>query len=135
VASKTAYHKYLRGLCKAHKIDLAVEFLNEIKRDGVDCKYSPLLQYYCDTDLLDKALQLVQKMVNDGQKLDTWDFNCLIKVLCANHKRGDALKLLEEMRNTGVRPDSYTYLLLGLREETKRNKENQNFMMLEEDKL
>jgi len=71
--------------------------------------YSTIVKGFCNSGSLDKALEVLRDIQADGKlKPDEMMYNSLLDGCAKEQRPNDALKLLGEMRKTGVAPSNYT---------------------------
>merc|ERR1740133_189763 len=94
--------------------------------------YSTIVKGFCNTGSLDRALQILKEMQTSGKhEADELMYNSLLDGCAKEHRPDDALKLLGDMRKSGVSPSNYTLsMLVKLMGRCKRL--NQAFPLLEE---
>ncbi|KAJ8529232.1 hypothetical protein K7X08_036067 [Anisodus acutangulus] len=81
--------------------------------------YGALIHAYCLAGNLDEAMKIFQNMSSaTNVPLNTVIYNILIDTLCKSDKVEDAISLLGDMKDKGVRPNTTTYnaLFKGLQE-------------------
>merc|ERR1719237_314577 len=94
--------------------------------------YSTLIKGFCSSGNLDRALGLLAEMQADGKFLpDEMMYNSLLDGCAKEQRIVDALRLVDEMKKTGVAPSNYTLsMLVKLLGRCKRL--NQVFTMVDE---
>ncbi|KAK4489062.1 hypothetical protein RD792_004856 [Penstemon davidsonii] len=109
----TTYNVVIRGLCHVGKMDMAIEYMNQM---GDDCEpniqtYNVVVRYYCDDGEIEKALEVFEKM-SGGTCLPNLDtYNILINAMFVRKKSDDLVvagKLLIEMVDRGFLPRKFT---------------------------
>merc|ERR1719162_1919625 len=71
--------------------------------------YSTIVKGFCNSGNLDLALQVLEDMQTEGKLVpDEVMHNSLLDGCTREQRPNDALKLLENMRKTGVAPSNYT---------------------------
>jgi len=75
--------------------------------------YSTMVKGFCASGDLDKGLQLLKEMELDGKFApDEVMYNSLLDGCARQHRLEDALKLLDNMRDSGVTPSNYTLSIM-----------------------
>merc|ERR1719350_2486367 len=75
--------------------------------------YSTLIKGFCSSGNLDRALGLLAEMQADGKFLpDEMMYNSLLDGCAKEQRIVDALRLVDEMKKTGVVPSNYTLSML-----------------------
>ena len=75
--------------------------------------YSTLIKGFCSSGNLDRALGLLAEMQADGKFLpDEMMYNSLLDGCAKEQRIVDALRLVDEMKKTGVAPSNYTLSML-----------------------
>jgi pentatricopeptide repeat protein len=75
--------------------------------------YSTIVKGYCNSGSLDRALEVVKDMQSGGELLaDEMMYNSLLDGCAKESRPNDALKLLDDMKRTGVTPSNYTLSML-----------------------
>jgi len=71
--------------------------------------YSTIVKGYCNSGNLDQALQVFQQMQTEAEFVpDEVMFNSLLDGCTREQRPDDALKLLANMKKTGVMPSNFT---------------------------
>jgi len=75
--------------------------------------YSTLIKGFCSSGNLDRALGLLAEMQADGKFVpDEMMYNSLLDGCAKEQRLADALRLVDEMKKTGVGPSNYTLSML-----------------------
>ncbi|KAL0318846.1 UNVERIFIED_CONTAM: putative pentatricopeptide repeat-containing protein, mitochondrial [Sesamum angustifolium] len=111
----TCFQTVMDGLCKADKLDMALELFHDMHRNG--CRRSVLLfnnLIYClsNADRLNECFDLLNKMKETELQPTHFTFNCILGCLCRREDVVGALSLLREMRIRGHEPWIKNYTLL-----------------------
>ncbi|MQL85720.1 hypothetical protein Taro_018250 [Colocasia esculenta] len=95
------------GLCRAHKLDMALELIDDMVAFGCTgnlLMYNNLISDLCAVDRLDESLELLRKLREFGLEPTKYTHNSIFGCLC---KRGDApaaIDLMKEMHHYGHVP-------------------------------
>jgi pentatricopeptide repeat protein len=94
--------------------------------------FSTIVKGYCNSGSLERALQVVEDMRLEGKLVpDEVMYNSLLDGCAKEQRPSEAMKLLDDMRKTGVRPSNYTLsMLVKLMGRCKRL--NQAFSIIED---
>ncbi|KAK4395722.1 putative pentatricopeptide repeat-containing protein, mitochondrial [Sesamum angolense] len=111
----TCFQTVMDGLCKADKLDMALDLFHDMHRNG--CGRSVLLfnnLIYClsNADRLNECFDLLNKMKETELQPTHFTFNCILGCLCRREDVVGALSLLREMRIRGHEPWIKNYTLL-----------------------
>nr|UPT49626.1 pentatricopeptide repeat protein AaPPR988 [Agave angustifolia] len=102
------YNMLLDGLCRAGKVETAWNFLSWMRsRGGEIAPNVVLICGYCGCGDVDKAVELLDEIVEMGLKPNKMTYNTLVKGLC-EARRMDLVKEVLE-RDTGFKPDTCTF--------------------------
>jgi len=75
--------------------------------------YSTIVKGFCNAGNLDRALQILEDMQTEGKYVpDEVMYNSLLDGCTREQRPDDALKLLANMKKTGVTPSNYTLSML-----------------------
>lgn len=106
------------------KIDATEELLHEIAKSNASIvdviSYNTVLKGYAHQKIADKALKILNAMVERGVKPNGITFNTVMDAAVRGSQPDEAWKLLEQMQSMNIRPDKYTCTILmkGLHEES-----------------
>lgn len=108
------YTTMINGIKSMDKPDLnrAFQLFEEYKRINKPDQiiYNCLIDACINAGNIDKAYELFGEIKSDSDlKLDEVSFNTLIKGCCRNRKLHQAVTLLEEMKQMGIKPNRITY--------------------------
>jgi pentatricopeptide repeat protein len=106
------YNTMISALCNAGRSDEAFRLLDRMKRSGLrpdKFTYTSLIKACANGD---DTQELLYDMRENGVKGDVRTYNAVIKTLCDERKLTEATKMVSEMENRGILPDSMTYGLL-----------------------
>jgi len=94
--------------------------------------YSTIVKGFCNSGSLDRGLQILKEMKASGKyEADELIYNSLLDGCAREHRPDDALKLLGDMKKSGVTPSNYTLsMLVKLMGRCKRL--NQAFTLVED---
>jgi len=75
--------------------------------------YSTLVKGYCNSGMLDRALEILKDVQADGKLTpDEVMYNSLLDGCAKEQRPNDALQLLDDMKKTGVAPSNYTLSMI-----------------------
>jgi len=75
--------------------------------------YSTLVKGYCNSGGLDRALDILKDMQSEGKLApDEVMYNSLLDGCAKEQRPNEALKLLDDMKKTGVKPSNYTLSMI-----------------------
>eukprot|EP00929_Paragymnodinium_shiwhaense_P009793 TRINITY_DN11412_c0_g1_i1.p1 TRINITY_DN11412_c0_g1~~TRINITY_DN11412_c0_g1_i1.p1 ORF type:complete len:992 (-),score=336.10 TRINITY_DN11412_c0_g1_i1:447-3422(-) len=115
-ANTITYNTLLDVCAKCGAMARVPQVFQEMKNSSVEpdlITYSTLVKGYCLVGDLDCAFELLEEMKRDsGLRLDEIVYNSLIDGCGRQQKVGKAMKVLEEMREAGVRPSNYTLSIM-----------------------
>merc|ERR1719420_2342938 len=75
--------------------------------------YSTMVKGFCAAGDVDKGMQLLRDMAEDGKLApDEVMFNSLLDGCARQHRLDDALRLLDNMKEAGVAPSNYTLSIM-----------------------
>ncbi|KAL2242960.1 UNVERIFIED_CONTAM: putative pentatricopeptide repeat-containing protein, mitochondrial [Sesamum indicum] len=111
----TCFQTVIDGLCKADKLDMALDLFHDMHRNG--CQRTVLLfnnLIYClsNADRLNECFDLLNEMKETELQPTHFTFNCILGCLCRREDVVGALSLLREMRICGHEPWIKNYTLL-----------------------
>ncbi|KNA19504.1 hypothetical protein SOVF_060450 [Spinacia oleracea] len=106
----------INHLCKAFKIDEALNLFESMKRGEIGTLlepdiviYNTLIDGLCKDERVEEGLAMKRKMVLEGICLpNTVTYNCLIDGLCKVGELDKSLELFDEMEKQGVQPNVIT---------------------------
>ncbi|GAU27088.1 hypothetical protein TSUD_103970 [Trifolium subterraneum] len=114
VPSAVTFNVLINGLCKAHRLEEAINLFSIIKMRQDPGLQENVEQMYKDEQFLNayEFLTLTNSRVNP----DIITYNILINACCEARNIEDAKKLFKELRKNGLSPDCVTYgtLIKGL---------------------
>lgn len=112
VRDAVTYNTIISALCNAGRFDQAFRLFDRMKRSGIrpdKFTYTSLIKACANGD---DTQELLYDMREGGVKGDVRTYNAVIKTLCDERKLTEATKMVSEMENRGISPDSMTYGLL-----------------------
>lgn len=108
---KVSYGLLVKAYCDDGKPELGVEKLKEMEEKGIEVTvitFTTILHALYKKGSVDEAERLWSEMTGKGFVPDTGAYN--VRVMNAqNGKAGDVVKMIEEMKEAGVKPDSISY--------------------------
>lgn len=94
--------------------------------------YSTLVKGFCNSGNLDRAISILKDMRSEGKFTpDEVMYNSLLDGCAKEHRPNDALRLLDEMKESGVAPSNYTLSML-VKLMGRCRRVNQAFTIIEE---
>jgi len=94
--------------------------------------YSTIVKGFCNSGSLDRALEILKDIQSEGKlKPDEMMYNSLLDGCAKEQRPNDMLKLLDEMKKTGVAPSNYT-LSMVVKLMGRCRKLNQAFSIIED---
>lgn len=113
--NQTTYNVLLKGLCDAHRMDQALEFLTRMKGESAfrpnAQTYNILIRGFCMVGEMERGKTLLEEMGKDGCIPNSDSYCILVGAFCAMRKTNDVLesgKLLQEMIEKGFTPPRLT---------------------------
>merc|ERR1719498_739598 len=105
------YSTILKGFAMAKRPDRLMALYEEMRERDIAC--STMVKGFCASGDLDKGLQLLKEMELDGKFApDEVMYNSLLDGCARQHRLDDALKSLDNMRDSGVTPSNYTLSIM-----------------------
>ncbi|KAK1303349.1 Pentatricopeptide repeat-containing protein [Acorus calamus] len=112
---EVAYGVVVNLLCKAGKLEEAVEQFEYCKEKGVSINmviYCSLIDGFGKVGRVDKAERLFEEMVNGGIVPDSYCYNAIIDALTKHGRIDEALDMFRRMESEGCDQTVYTYTIL-----------------------
>lgn len=113
----TSFEIVIDGLCRDHKLDMAVNLLKDM--DRVDCQrtvllYNNVIDYLSNADRLNECYELLNEMKKKQSELQPTHFtyNSIFRCLCRRGDVSGAVCFLQEFRLNGQEPWIKNYTLL-----------------------
>merc|ERR1719498_1780521 len=110
------YSTILKGFAMAKRPDRLMALYEEMRERDIACNtitYNTMVKGFCASGDLDKGLQLLKEMELDGKFApDEVMYNSLLDGCARQHRLDDALKSLDNMRDSGVTPSNYTLSIM-----------------------
>lgn len=114
------YNTILNAFAQSGTMDRVPALLEDMKSASppVDLDivtYSTIVKGFCNAGNLDRALEILQDMLSSSDlkfKPDEVLYNSLLDGCAKQQRPDDALKLLDDMRKSGVKPSNYTLSMI-----------------------
>ncbi|KAG9441362.1 hypothetical protein H6P81_017216 [Aristolochia fimbriata] len=109
------YGTYINGLCQAGHIDLALKFIQELKKKNVILNnycYNAIIHGFCCKGRLDDAKKVLDEMRRSGIPPDVHSYSILVDGFCKAGDVSNGCAVFDEMVNNGVRPNLVSYSAL-----------------------
>uniref|UniRef100_A0A2N9GYN2 Pentacotripeptide-repeat region of PRORP domain-containing protein n=1 Tax=Fagus sylvatica TaxID=28930 RepID=A0A2N9GYN2_FAGSY len=127
------YNTVIVGLCKANKVDIALEYLRESRNNGVipsiEC-YEILIQMFCSDKRYDMAINVINDLEKSGRHVTSFIGNMLLLHSLKTQELYDNWVHLKEVQNDKSSDSSLLGLLIGAF--SGRVRVSQHFVDLEE---
>lgn len=127
------YNTVIVGLCKANKVDIALEYLRESRNNGVipsiEC-YEVLIQMLCSDKRYDMAINVINDLEKSGRHVTSFIGNMLLLHSLKTQELYDNWVHLKEVQNDKSSDSSLLGLLIGAF--SGRVRVSQHFVDLEE---
>jgi pentatricopeptide repeat protein len=130
-----SYNTMIDANARTGRMDRASELFQAMSVNGVYpdvITYSTMVKGFCQSGDIDQGFEVLRNMIASGKhEPDEILYNSLLDGCAKQHRVDDALKLVEDMGKTGVRPSNFTLsILVKLLGRSRRL--NQAFSMVEE---
>jgi pentatricopeptide repeat protein len=112
------YNTILNAFAQGGAMDRVPALLEDMKKAVPPAEpdlvtFSTIVKGYCNSGSLDRALQVVEDMRLESKLMpDEVMYNSLLDGCAKEQRPNEAMKLLDDMRKTGVHPSNYTLSML-----------------------
>merc|ERR1719515_471070 len=129
------YNTMINACAGCGNMERVPALLEEMKQNHVEpdiITYSTIVKGYCLSGDVDRGFEVLQEMRKDGKYApDEILVNSLLDGCAKQHRVEEALRLLEDMRTSGVAPSNYTVSIL-VKLLGRARRLNQAFAIVEE---
>ena len=112
---EVVYNSILDGCAKTNSIAKAELIYNDMKSKGIlrsNVTYSILIKLYSNSKQEDKALKLLDELIENKIKPGLIVYTCLIQTCLKSKKFNRAIELFEQMKVQGLIPDHVLYNII-----------------------
>jgi len=129
------YNTLIDACARCGRMELLATILEDMKKHNVMpnlITYSTMLKGHCQCGDIQTAFSILQQMKEDAElKPDEIMYNSLLDGCAQNNMPDEGLKLLQEMRDSGVKPSNFTLSIL-VKLMNRARRLNQAFSIVEE---
>ncbi|KAM7253906.1 hypothetical protein ACFE04_031588 [Oxalis oulophora] len=109
------YGTYIRGLCRAGLIELAMGFIRNLRSRNQPLNsysYNAVIQAFCQKGEVDEGFKVWEEMKSHCISMDEYTYNILIHAYSKKGNIEQGLKLMNEMLLCNINPSTITYTSL-----------------------
>eukprot|EP00475_Leptophrys_vorax_P020398 TRINITY_DN2790_c0_g1_i1.p1 TRINITY_DN2790_c0_g1~~TRINITY_DN2790_c0_g1_i1.p1 ORF type:complete len:619 (-),score=163.63 TRINITY_DN2790_c0_g1_i1:94-1716(-) len=114
--AKIAFNRFLEGHCKERDVNKVERVLFQMEDCGVELEhrnYHRLIQCYCESGFLDRALRVVQVCEMSGEsKLSVSTYNIILKEYCKRGAVLESLAIFSKLKRLGLKANFDTVRIM-----------------------